>query len=232
MQIRNDVRKGEYRCLTLEEIGKFVANFRKRVGWKQLTLAFESGVHERTVQRIEHGERVDEESLRKVAKALRVEENAFVGPRYVPTEDEAVAETIEFFREMTVIGANSFTSLKDCDAVLKVHGCLIDDRKVSEKLADRVAAFKDLVRDWADIFDDLPSEGARLDACRSVLAEAKEIEEAGYLIRYGVYRTDDKFMVAVFVFVPNDDESLSKITQLVVPRSFTKMAAKELALSE
>lgn len=231
MQTNNDVRKGQYSSLVPEEIGKFVANFRKRAGWKQLTLAFESGIHERTVQRIEHGERVDNESLRKVAKALRLEENAFIGLRYVPTKDEAVAETIEFFSEMTVIEVHSFTTLKDCEAVLRVHGSLVDDLMVSERLADRVAAFKDLVTDWGNLFDDLPSEGARLDACRSVLAEVKGIEGAGYRIRYGVYTTEDKFTVAVFVFLAKDDESLFKVTQLVVPRSFHKMAAKELAMS-
>ena len=51
--------KGEYRCLTPQEISSTVVMFRKMMDWKQLTLALEAGVNERTVQRIERGEKVD-----------------------------------------------------------------------------------------------------------------------------------------------------------------------------
>ena len=47
--------KGEYRCMTPQEIGSTVVMFRKMMDWKQLTLALEAGVTERTVQRVEHG---------------------------------------------------------------------------------------------------------------------------------------------------------------------------------
>jgi DNA-binding XRE family transcriptional regulator len=46
-------KQNEYRCLTPEEIGYAVAMFRQMAGMKQLTLALEAGVTERTVQRIE-----------------------------------------------------------------------------------------------------------------------------------------------------------------------------------
>jgi len=40
--------------------------------------------------------------------------------------------------------------------------------------------------------------------------------------------TDDEFTVAVFVFAAKDDEGLCNVTQLIVPRSFTKMAAESI----
>ena len=66
-------KQNEYRCLTPLEIGTAVTMFRKMAGMKQLTLALEAGVTERTVQRIENGEKVNEESLRKIAKAFRMD---------------------------------------------------------------------------------------------------------------------------------------------------------------
>jgi transcriptional regulator with XRE-family HTH domain len=66
--------KGEHRRLTPKEIDSMVRQVRKMLGWKQIVLALDARVHERTVQRIEHGEKVDDESLRKIAKALRLSE--------------------------------------------------------------------------------------------------------------------------------------------------------------
>src|SRR5438552_6498963 len=122
MQTNDHDRKGEFRCLRPEEIGNFVANCRKRAGWNQLTLAFEAKIHERTVQRMERGEKVDDDTLCKVAKALRLEEEAFLGPHYISTEDEAIAKAEKILSEIKVIEAHAFATLKDCDAVLRAHG--------------------------------------------------------------------------------------------------------------
>lgn len=74
--------RGEFRELTPSEIGHGVSQYRSLLGLKQLALALEAGVTERTTQRIEAGQRVDSESLRRVARALRLSDEAFVGPRY------------------------------------------------------------------------------------------------------------------------------------------------------
>jgi transcriptional regulator with XRE-family HTH domain len=101
----------EYRCLTPQEIGKAVMMFRHAAGMKQITLAMEAGVTERTVQRIERGEKVNEESLRAIARAFRMDDNSFLGPRDVLSEDEAVAQTLEKFEGLMVIDAHRFSTL-------------------------------------------------------------------------------------------------------------------------
>jgi DNA-binding XRE family transcriptional regulator len=68
-----------YRCLTPQEIGTAVVMFRRMAGMKQFTLAHEAGVTERTVQRIENGDKVNDESLRRIAKAFRMEETLSSG---------------------------------------------------------------------------------------------------------------------------------------------------------
>jgi transcriptional regulator with XRE-family HTH domain len=103
--------KGVYRCLTPKEIGDAVARFRKANGMKQITLAYEAGrIQERTIQRLERGEQVSEETLRKVAEALRLDENAFIGPRYVPTQEEAFQNAERFLSEVRIIDAKELTT--------------------------------------------------------------------------------------------------------------------------
>ena len=219
--------QGEYRCLKPEEIGRTVVMFRKALDWKQLTLALEAGLTERTIQRIERGEKVDENTLRKIAKALRLQENAFVGPRYVPSESELLAEFENTLKEITVIEARTFASLKDCDAVLHTHGFIVDDRAAGDELAEDVAAFKDLTRDWMDLYGDI-SVSEQVEACRSVLESAQRIEAKGYQIRFGTYGTDDDFQVAALLITSRAEERFKDIKQLVVPRCFTTMAKASL----
>jgi transcriptional regulator with XRE-family HTH domain len=53
-----------------------VLNERKRLGWKQFALACEAGVTERTIQRLESGSRVNQETVRKVMRALGIREQS------------------------------------------------------------------------------------------------------------------------------------------------------------
>lgn len=215
--------KGEHRCLKPEEIGRTVVMFRKALDWKQLILAMEAGVNERTVQRIERGKKVDDDTLRKIAKALRLPENGFVGPRYVPSENELQAQVENTLKETTVIEAHNFGTIKDCDAVLCAHGFIVDDRAAGDELAEDVATFKDLTRDWMNLYGDL-SASEQVEACKSVLATVRRIEAKGYQLRFGAYRTDDNFEFAALLITPRADERYKDVKQLVVPRQFAKMA--------
>jgi transcriptional regulator with XRE-family HTH domain len=225
--MQNGKAKGEYRNLTPQEIGTWVATFRKMMDWKQLTLALEAGVHERTVQRIERGEKVDDESLRKIAKALRLRDPGFLGPRYIPTQEELQAQAEKMHKELTVIEARSLSTIKDCEAVLGGDGNIVHDSAMPEGMADQVAALRDQMTDSGDIWSEL-SNTEKLEACRSFLAEVQKIEEQGFKIRYGAYETDDHFQVAVLMFGASNDERFANLTQLIVPRNFAKMAIESL----
>jgi transcriptional regulator with XRE-family HTH domain len=219
----DNTKQGENRRLMPQEIGQAVAMFRKVVGMKQLTLALEAGVDERTVQRVERGEKVNDDTLRRIAKALRIQEDAFVGMRYVPTSEEAVAEAEKMLSQVLMVEANVFSTVKDCDAVLSALGYLVDDRHVAADLAREVATFKDLLQDCGDIYREI-SNTEQVEACESVLKQAQKIEEAGYGMRYAVYTTDDKFRISALVILPKHDDRAAQVKQLVVPRRFTEMA--------
>jgi transcriptional regulator with XRE-family HTH domain len=225
--MENGKAKGEYRCLTPQEIGSTVAMFRKMMDWKQLTLALEAGVNERTVQRIERGEKVDDDTLRKIANALRLRGDGFLGPRYIPTSEELQAQFEKTRKELMLIEAHSLSTIKDCEAILGGDGNIVHDSALPEEMADQVAALRDQLQDSGDIWSDL-TNAQKLEACRSFFAEVQKIEEQGFKIRYGVYDTDDRFRISVLVFGAGNDASFAGRTQFVVPRRFTKLAIQSL----
>jgi len=216
MESEQEVKKGEYRRLTHEEVGGLVRRLREQAGMKQITLASEARVHERTVQRIEKGEKADDETLRRVAKALHLDEKLFVEPLYVPSIQEFDLLVKRAQAEFTVIEAHDLKTLGDCGAIL-AHGhvFVFDDH-----LADQVAEFKDLVTDWGDVYNDI-SHAERLEACRTVLGAAENLGLEGHKILFGGYTTEDrwKWKVTVLLFVLADDGQSSKVAQLVVPRT-------------
>jgi len=214
----------DYRRLTPHEIGNAVAMFRNLAGLKQLTLALEAGVTERTVQRIENGEKVNEESLRRIAKAFRMDENSFIGPRCILGHEEAWEKTKKQLEGLKLIDAHRFATLKDAAAVLGTHGMVIDDRFVTDEAAGEAASFKDLLRDWNDVYSVMDSQEEKLSACRSLLSAAKKLEAPGYVIRYGVYKTDDDYRLVTMLFARKADDSLCEVKHLFVPNRFTETA--------
>lgn len=222
--MQNGHAKGEYRSLTPQEIAYAVQMFRKMMDWKQLTLAIEAGVNERTVQRIERGEKVGDETLHRIGKALRLQEPGFGGARYIPSEEELQAQVAKTMSELKVTEAHELTAVKDVDAVLSAHGYVWHENALPASLDDEIAALKDAVTDWGDCYEDI-SNVERLNACRSLLADVQKIETRGFKAYYGLYETDDRFRVAVLVFRPREE---AKLTQLGVRRSFAQMARESL----
>jgi transcriptional regulator with XRE-family HTH domain len=200
--------------------------FRNLAGLKQFTVAHEAGVTERTVQRIESGEKVNEDSLRRVAKALRMDENSFIGPRNVLSPEEALEQTQKQLADVMVIDAHRFATLKDCEAVLGTHGMIIGDQFVTDDAAAASASFKELLRDWNDVYGDMCSHEEELNACRSLLSGAKQLEACGYVIRYGVYTTQDSYRMVSMLFARKTDDELCAVKQMFVPSRFTELVSQ------
>lgn len=59
-----------YDAVSPDQIAEAVLRARKAMGWKQFALADSAGVTERTIQRLERGERVSHDTFLKVAAAL------------------------------------------------------------------------------------------------------------------------------------------------------------------
>jgi DNA-binding XRE family transcriptional regulator len=52
-----------HRLQTPEEIAEAVTTARKYLDWKQAALAYEAGVNERTIQRLEKGQKVNDDAV-------------------------------------------------------------------------------------------------------------------------------------------------------------------------
>jgi transcriptional regulator with XRE-family HTH domain len=203
---------------TQQEIAMLVKELRAYFGWKQLALAAEAGVTERTVERTEAGVKVSDDTLRKIAKALKLRERAFTDMYYHPSDKELMAEVERIRDENTVTHLHDLSQARDLENILGQHGHLIDGNAVEDSLTEAVASLKDQIQDWGDILDDIPHR-ERLAACRSLLESIREIEERGYTARWGHYTTDDKFTVGVLVFFRTSAlETSEHFRRAIVPR--------------
>jgi transcriptional regulator with XRE-family HTH domain len=210
-----------YRRLTPGEVAFMVKHLRAHFELKQLALAQDAGVNERTIERIEAGIAVSDETLRKIAKALKLAENAFTEPTYCPSDEELMAQVKKIQDEHTVTELHELSAARELENVMGQHGHLIDASAVSDTLADAMASLQDQVRDWGDILEDI-SAVEKLAACRDVLAMIRDIEGHGYSARWARYTTDDKFSIGVLVFFKSSDAGPNCHKAAIVPRWFER----------
>ncbi len=229
--------RGEFRDLAPKEIGDFVRSMRKLRETKRLVLAQEAGISEKSLERLESGVRVSDEVYRKVALAVGQKEDAFLGPRYIRTREEAARKAIEDLEKLVtdqkkweaenlLIDANPFTDERDMRRILDCWGAMIVNySEVKGEAVDLAAAFKQNLTDWCDIASEIGETG-KLDACRSLLAEIREIERNGYVARFGTYKA--KFPigngrttimpVGVVMFLARTDWKSLAHKKMTVPR--------------
>lgn len=130
-------------------------HLRAHFGLKQLALAQDAGVTERTIERIEAGIAVSDETLRKIAKALKLAENLFIESTYCPSEEELTAQIEKIQDEHTLTELHELSAARELENVMGLHGHLIDASAVSDTLADSIASLRDQVRDWGDILEEI-----------------------------------------------------------------------------
>ena len=162
---------------------------------KQLSvqaLASMAGVSPSSIERIERGERVSDETLCKVAVAVNQDEDAFTAER-IPLGQDEVKQTLEAwvapYKGMTIVPVSHFTKqrkvreLSRCDGVL-FHGSLLRD-KAQSPLED--------LREWIDLAGFIRATQENDAFIRSepftrmrefnkdVLAAVREVERAGHV---------------------------------------------------
>jgi transcriptional regulator with XRE-family HTH domain len=215
--------ENQYRCFTSQEIGDAIARFRKVFGLKQINAAHDARVDERTVQRIEQGKKVDQETLRKVARALRMEdENYFIRPHHFLSPEEASERATRALDAVMRIDAHRLANLRDCEAVLGTDGKIVDDCQVTDAAAVQAARFKDSLEECKYGFSDSLSHEEKVHVCQSLLLEVKRLEAFGYVLRYGIYKTQDNFNLSVMLLVPKADDAFCEVKHMLVPSRFTQ----------
>lgn len=158
-------------------------------------------------------------------RALRLDESALVGERYVPTREEAHAraeqELAALLSTHRFIDVQPLTQAEDLDHILSANAYLIEGSDVAEATQENVALLKDLVQDWGDVYAVVP-HATRRTACLQVLDTINDIEREGYFGRWAAYRTDDAFTIGVIMLVPTSDWHRASQKQALVRRRFTQ----------
>jgi len=223
MQTIDQQGLGEYRKLTPQEIGEFVKLSRTSAELKQVTLAVRANVSVRTIQRIEQGHKVDDGSLHDVADALGLQRDIFIRVNFVPDWEKLVKEAEKIRSNLLVADARPLASWRDFEPIChRVHGHVVDDTKVKEDVAEKTAALRDYLGDCIDI-SDVASSTNMVESYKEMMEMVTEIESQGYVARYAVFETDDRFRVSIVVFHDKSDPAQASVTQLLVPRKFTDM---------
>ena len=160
---------------------------------KQLSiqsLASMAGVSPSSIERIERGERVSDDTLRKVAVAVNQDENAFTAERIPLTQDE-VERTLKAWAalyEGTVeVPVRPFTSQRQVRELSRCDGALIDGSRLNDDAQSVVAD----LREWIDLAGYIratqendafattePFTGMR-EFNRDFLAAVREVERVG-----------------------------------------------------
>lgn len=220
--MQTEIKTGAYKRPEPEVIASFVKELRAHLGWKQFALAHEAGVTVRTIERLEAGEHMSDETLSKVAKALKLREGAFTEASYCPSDEELAAMVRKAKEDYTHTALHDLSGVRDLDNILTAHAYLVDGSNVDDELAEEVAAVKDYVQDAGDIHGDVPHT-QQLTFSRELLGMIRDIEGHGYTARWGRYATDDQFNVGVLTFFKTIDlQTGEHYGHAIVPRSLMR----------
>src|ERR1700733_4944792 len=181
--------RGEYRRLSPAEIGLMIRLFRGGRGIKRGALSADAHVSEKTNERAEHGESIAEESRKRIAKALSIDEEALIRELYVPTTEEAEQlvkqQTEERERTHSAVAIRELRAVRDVLPLFESAALFGDSQYVQESHLRAFAELKQSLVDWSDIAGDI-SEPQRIDAAESLLREVRDLEVLGYVVKAGI----------------------------------------------
>ena len=109
-----------------------------------------AGVSPSSIERIERGERVSDDTLRKVAVAVNQDEDAFTAERIPLCQDEterALEAWAAPYEGMTMVQVSHFTKQRQVRELSRCDGALIDGSRLGNDAQSLVAD----LREWIDL---------------------------------------------------------------------------------
>ena len=215
---------GEERALSPAEIARTVRGFRKRLNLKQSALAERAGVTERTIQRLERGERITDDTSKQIAKALFAEEHAFVGLCYIASQGNAFKNALKYLADHSVSDVHRIVSLDDIKVLLDTQGWIVDGSDVTGEARELVAILQENLVGWCDSYSEMPAT-EQLDACDEIFRQVKRIERAACVGKYGVCEivvTKVPGRLGILKFWPRDDPR-AKLSQVMLSKQEVRL---------
>jgi transcriptional regulator with XRE-family HTH domain len=205
-----------------EIIATNIRAHRERLAWTQRQLADAAKITERTVQRAEDGSVMSAESLQAIAGALNVsiddlrrDLDAEKLKAFVAKYKTVRLEVIEHASQLQRLIVQTDASFFDCTVE-------------EDDLQDDAAEFHQELRDWIDIWKDIPELGRR-DGAKSLFNHVTKFSERDLVVTAGIDRLrlrskagGDAFtMTTLYVLISKKDApKLFAMVDKTVPVSF------------
>jgi transcriptional regulator with XRE-family HTH domain len=221
---------GVIRLLLPIEIAQIVKLLRYDSGFKQITLARKANVTERTIQRLEAGEKVDSSTLERVANAFKLIKNEFTKPHYIPTSDEAAPKFKKMFKEFEVINLLLLDKEIVFDEILNCSSYWIEKRNfLTKNQKEKFGILGNLLKEYGEIYIAEKKIAKKLKIRKELYKNVKELQRLGCLLKYQIYQRNfathslDKTAVKMAVVIL--DKLDGKCTQIFLPKKALKLAA-------
>jgi len=173
-----------------EVVAFFVRWVRGLRQWKKSTLADFADVSISTVERVERGEKVNDETLNRIAIALGYETGYFTTPRRAIAREEANAQLQDSFGHLEPVRVFPMRSHRSIREAAGCHAFLIHDPGVPESLRPDILN----LGEWLDLASFILSkeleqeiEGrGRRALYNDILECVRSLEKQGYTVLSGV----------------------------------------------
>lgn len=183
----------ETRKMTPEEIARSIRLYREEYRWTQVDLAHEAHVEERTIQRAESGgKKVSDDTLRRIAQALKIDEpDFFIKKHRFKSPEQVEREWEEARRKFVSIPLTQITQGRKLLEVVAAGGDagyfeVADD--ASDKNTELVATLFDHIKEYGEILPELSFQ-ERAQALPSFEHYVKELDSEGLCLCVGTRRT-------------------------------------------
>lgn len=224
--IRNhdESKQGQYRHLTMEEIGPAIRRLRtEMLLLSRDEFAARAGVRGRTVDQIESGAAIDEDSLSKITVALGLPPDYYQKKEvYMPTEAELSAEFLTAMQDPLLKDAREFSSLEDAHALLSCEGYVVNGYFLPDSMSKDFQNFKETLRRCSANYHRLP-RAEKEEACRTLHDAFQRIAAKDCGAKYAAYRSEDNIAVFVMHFGNNRNKDFRRLGQLCVPRLYASV---------
>jgi transcriptional regulator with XRE-family HTH domain len=219
--------RGEHRRLTAPEVGVMIRMFREGQGIKRAALAADANMSEKTLERAESGQGVNEESSRRIARALGMQEDVFLKEHHIPAPEEAIEllrkrnENLEAnFTRLSVAALRG--DLRQTLAIFRTDALLAGDQHVAEKDMSQFASLKQSWWDWNSVTSDI-QETELIEGAKAFLGEVSDFEARGYVIKGGVAkrrrRDGTPYSLCVITAFRKPKGSASTPTEVLLPKN-------------
>jgi transcriptional regulator with XRE-family HTH domain len=174
-----------------ESIGLFILWGRRLRNWKQSTLANFAEVSVSTIERVERGEKVSDESLERIAQALGYERGCFATPRRLRSPEEAISHLCETWGHLEAVNVRPLRTQAQIRKLVDTHAYLVYRPDVDDSFDPEIESLVEWI-DVASLVINSPmrgqdcEEGRRRTLYQRILDCVKSLEQRGVTVLCGI----------------------------------------------